>query len=158
MSELWFMADTIPSLNDHEDPAPQPSPRARPVRSGRVHARSLQLAERIDLKGLERADQFSVHPMAFRHGDTGTVVLFRTGAVVFIEMTPMAEESIIEDLASRLVDPIADPESESAELLIDHDNDDQVLVNGVISLEDATPERLLLVAEALAAKVALAFD
>jgi hypothetical protein len=39
-------------------------------------ARALQLAERIDLKGLERPDQFSSSPLAFRAGG-GTAVLFR---------------------------------------------------------------------------------
>ena len=31
-------------------------------------ARALQLSERIELKGLERADQFSSSPLAFRVG------------------------------------------------------------------------------------------
>jgi hypothetical protein len=44
-------------------------------------ARALQLAERIDLKGLERPDQFSSSPLAFRAGG-GTAVLFRFGAAV----------------------------------------------------------------------------
>jgi hypothetical protein len=43
-------------------------------------ARALQLAERIDLKGLERPEQFSSNPLAFKAGSGGTVVLFRFGA------------------------------------------------------------------------------
>ncbi len=32
---------------------------------GPITVRALQLAERIELKGLERADQFSSNPLAF---------------------------------------------------------------------------------------------
>ena len=52
-------------------------------------ARALQVAERIDLKGLERHDQFSSSPLAFRTAGGGTVVLFRFGAAVFIGMNPL---------------------------------------------------------------------
>ena len=42
-------------------------------------ARALQLAERIDLKGLEREDQLSINPLAFPVGRDGMVALFRFG-------------------------------------------------------------------------------
>jgi uncharacterized Rmd1/YagE family protein len=47
-------------------------------------ARALQLAERIDLKGLERPDQFSSSPLAFRAGG-GTAVLFLSVALAYDE-------------------------------------------------------------------------
>ena len=56
--------------------------------------RALQLAERIDLKGLERADQFSSNPLAFKVAGGGTAVLFRFGAAVFVGMNPLEEDDM----------------------------------------------------------------
>ena len=69
-------------------------------------ARALQLAERIELKGLERPDQFSSTPLAFKAGNVGTVALFRFGAAVFVGMNPLEEEGIIKGLEARLIDPL----------------------------------------------------
>lgn len=123
-----------------------------------VPARALQLAERIDLKGLERPDQFSSQPLAFKVRDSGTVALFRFGAAAFIGMNPVEEESIIKGLEGRLVDPIAERENETVQITFRPDGDDQPMPNGSICLKNDAPERLLLVAEALATSVALAYD
>lgn len=120
-------------------------------------ARALQLAERIDLKGLERPDQFSSNPLAFKAGG-GTAVLFRFGAAVFVGMNPVEEEAIIRGLDGRLVEPLSERDSETVHLLVRPDGEDQPLANGALSLKDEAPERLLLVAEALAMSVALAYD
>src|SRR5262247_2826499 len=103
-------------------------------------ARALQLAERIELKGLERSDQFSSSPLAFRTSGGGTVVLFRFGAAVFAGMNPLQEESIIKDLAGRLVEPLADRESETLQIVIKADGEDQPLPDGTIALKDNSPE------------------
>src|SRR5882724_6144559 len=63
-----------------------------------LFARALQLAERIDLKGLERAEQFSSNPLAFKVATGGTVVLFRFGTAVFLGMNPLEEEAIVTGL------------------------------------------------------------
>ena len=122
------------------------------------HARALQLAERIDLKGLERSDQFSSNPLAFKVASGGTVVLFRSGAAVFIGMNPLEEEGIIKGLEGRLIDPLAERETELAQIVLRADGEDQPLTNGTISLKNDAPERLLLLAEALATSVAFAYD
>jgi len=121
-------------------------------------ARALQLAERIDLKGLERADQLSTNPLAFPVGRDGMVALFRFGAAVFIHMTPTQEVEIIAGLKSRLIEPLARPESESVSIAIKPGAEDSLTVSGNIELRNAAPERLLLIAEALAVSVALAYD
>ncbi len=120
-------------------------------------ARALQLAERIDLKGLEREEQLSSNPLAFTVGQDGMVVLFRFGAAVFIHLNPLQEEEIIAGLKSRLVEPLPLRETETADIIIRPTGDD-ALVGGNIELRNAAPERLLLVAEALAVSVALAYD
>jgi uncharacterized Rmd1/YagE family protein len=121
-------------------------------------ARALQLGERIDLKGLERPDQFSVHPLAFPTAGGGTVALFRFGAAVFIGMNPVEEEVVIRGLGARVIEPLAERESETATLQFRDTDDEQPTPTGVVELKNRAPERLLLVAEALAISVALAYD
>jgi uncharacterized Rmd1/YagE family protein len=120
--------------------------------------RALQLAERIDLKGLERADQFSSNPLAFKVAGGGTAVLFRFGAAVFVGMNPLEEERIIRELETRLIEPLAERENETAQIVVRADGEDQTLPSGVVVLKSDSPERLLLVAEALAMTVTLAYD
>jgi len=123
-----------------------------------LFARALQLAERIDLKGLERSEQFSSNPLAFRVRGGGTVALYRFGAAVFIGLNPLEEEDIIKGLASRLIDPLSERETETAQIVLRPDGEDQPLAGGSISLKNDAPERLLLLAEALATSVAFAYD
>ena len=126
--------------------------------NGTLTARALQLAERIDLKGLDRPDQFSSSPLAFKVGGGGTAVLFRFGAAVFLGMNPVEEEGIIKGLEGRLIDPLVERETETVQIVLNADGEDQPLPNGAISLKNDAPERLLLVAEVLATSVALAYD
>ena len=62
------------------------------VRRADIRARALQLAERIELKDLERPDQFP----AIRSRSTRQVAAlsscFRFGTAVFINMNPLEEE------------------------------------------------------------------
>jgi uncharacterized Rmd1/YagE family protein len=120
--------------------------------------RALQLGERIDLKGLERGDQFSTNPLAFRTQAGGTAVLFKSGSVVFFGMTPVEEESLIASLGPRISGPLAERESEAAHIVIKPGDEELVGASGALQLKSADPYRLLLVAEALATSVALGWD
>lgn len=123
-----------------------------------INVRAMQVAERIELKGLDRGDQFSSNPLAFPAGASGTVALFRFGAAVFIGMNPIEEEEVIRGLRDRLVEPLDERETEAANILVRAGAEDQLTTSGNIELKNAAPERLLLVAEALAVSVALAYD
>ncbi len=120
-------------------------------------ARALQLGERIDLKGLERDDSFSKNPLGFQTASAGTVVLFKTGAAVFFNLTPPEEEDIINSLASRISEPVVEREPETANIIVGGD-DDTVLPNGAVQLKAADTPRLLVIAEALAASASLSYD
>jgi uncharacterized Rmd1/YagE family protein len=120
--------------------------------------RALQLGERIDLKGLERDDAFSTNPLGFPTVSGGTVVLFKFGAAVFFALTPVEEEDLISSLGYRIGEPLKERESETARIVVRGDSDDLVSSSGAIQLQSAEPNRLLLVAEAMAVSVALAFD
>ena len=77
-----------------------------------MQVRALQLGESLDIKGLERSDAYSTNPMAFRTGSGGTAILFKTGAVVFFNMTPIEEEELIRGLLNRVKDPLSSREIE----------------------------------------------
>src|SRR5690606_27588733 len=121
-------------------------------------ARALQLAEHIDIKGLEREGQLSTNPLALPVGEKGMAVPFRFGAAVCIRMTPREQEEFIAGISSRLVETTPVHESESVSISILPDAEDSVPLTGNVVLTDDAPERLLLVAEALAVSVALGYD
>lgn len=120
--------------------------------------RALQLGERIDVKGLEREDAFSSDPLAFRTRTGGTVALFKSGAAVFINMTPIEEEDVVRGLGGRIVQPLAERESETAQIVVKPGEEELTSPTGAIQLKAADADRLLLVAEALAVSVSLASD
>lgn len=123
-----------------------------------IPVRALQLGERIDLKGLERDDAFSSDPLAFRTQNGASVMLFKSGAAVFVGLNPIEEEDLIRGLGSRIVSPLAEREVENAQLVIKPDDDEFLSSSGAIQLKTAEPNRLLLVAEVLAVSVALSYD
>lgn len=120
--------------------------------------RALQLGERIDLKGLEREDAFSSDPLAFRTQSGGSVMIFKSGAAVFIGLNPIEEEDLIRGLGERIVSPLTEREIETAQLVIKPGDDELLSSSGAIQLKNAESNRLLLVAEVLAVSVALAYD
>lgn len=121
-----------------------------------VHA--LQLGERIDLKGFERDDAFSVNPLAFRTRSGSTVVLFRSGTAVFFAMTPLEEEEVVDGLGSRIAGALAERERETVQVVIKPGEEELVGPTGALQLKSADQNRLLLVAAALAQSVSLAWD
>lgn len=123
-----------------------------------IPARALQLGESLDVKGLERDDGFSTHPLAFRTAGDGTAMLFKSGAAVFFAMTPVEEEALIHGLASRIKGVVEPREIETVQIVVRANEDDSVTAQGVINVKAADATRLLLVGEALAVSVALAYD
>jgi len=123
-----------------------------------ITVRALQLGERIDVKGLEREDAFSSTPLAFRTSGEGIVVLFKSGAAVFINMTPVEEEDLIRGLDARIIAPLDERETETVRLVVKPGEDELLSSAGALQIKSADPDRLLLVAVALAMSVTLAFD
>ncbi len=123
-----------------------------------IIVRALLLGEGLDLKGLERQDAFSVNPLAFTTSANGTAMLFKFGAVVFFNMTPIEEESLIHGLEHRTIGPLKDREIETALVVTAPEEEDLLSKTGAIQLRSTDSNRLLLVGEALAVSVALAYD
>lgn len=126
--------------------------------SQHVQVRAIQLGERIDLKGLEREDAFSKNPLAFHSGSSGTAVLFKSGTAVFIDMSPVEEEDLVDTLGPRITDALQERETESARLVVKPAEEELIGPTGAIQLKSADTNRLLLVAQALAMSTALAWD
>jgi uncharacterized Rmd1/YagE family protein len=124
----------------------------------RITVRALLLGNRLDTIGLERKDVLSTTPLAFRVGNDGVVALFRYGVAVMIGLSPLQEEEIISGLDGRIVEPISTREEEWAQIEVAADKEEQVTPSGIIVVRDLSPERTLLIADALATTVILAHD
>lgn len=125
----------------------------------RITARALLIADRLDTAGLERSDSVSTTPLAFqiRH-EGGFVALFRFGVVVLIGLTPFEEDEVLRSLDGRIKGEFTLREEESAIIELSGEREDQISPGGVISLKTRDPERLLVIADALAKSAALSHD
>ncbi len=124
----------------------------------RVTARALLIGDRIDIAGLERSDVLSTNPLAFRVGANGFAALFRYGAVVLVGLTPLEEDDVIRSVRHRVQGEFVRREEETEVIALSTDKDEQIPPGGPIYVRSLDPERLLLVADALAKSVALARD
>jgi len=98
----------------------------------------------------------STAPLAFRVGDNGVAVLFRYGVVVLIGLNALEEDEFLRGLAHRMTGAFARREEEIAAIELASEKDDQIPPGGPICLQSLSPERLILIAEALGKSVVLA--
>lgn len=124
----------------------------------RASARALLLGDRIDTGGLERGQVLATAPLAFRAGASGIAVVFRYGAVVLIGLTPQEQEEFLATIRPRVTRAYALRDEEAASVEIGTEADDQIPPGGPISIKTMSPERLVVIADALAKSVALAHD
>jgi required for meiotic nuclear division protein 1 len=129
--------------------------------------RALLLGERLETRGLERDNTISTTPLTLGLGKNRIAVLFRYGIVVFAGMSAIEEDEVIRSLGPRLSEPLATPERDSIQISINPNSEDQISPSGSITLKDASPERLQIVANVLSkslmlshyeARIASAFD
>ena len=134
-------------------------PTARPHPAGeRATARALLVGDRLDTAGLERGDALSIMPLAFPAGANGVAVLFRYGVAVFIGLRPLEEDEVLRSLEPRIKGRVARPDEESAIIELSADREDQIPPGGPIHIRAMSPDRLLVIADALAKSVMLARD
>ena len=124
----------------------------------RLTARALIVGERIDTAGLERPDMIASLPLAFRVGEHGMVALFRFGVAVLVGLTPLEEEDTLTRLRARVSGERARGDDETAVLEISPNVDEQKASGGPIQIKNLSPQRFLVIADALAKTVALARD
>lgn len=125
----------------------------------RLTARALIVGERIDTAGLERPDTISSLPLAFRVGPVGMVALFRFGVAVMVGLTPLEEEDTLARLKTRVTGSRARGDDETAVFEIaPQDEGAPEEAGGPIQIKNLSPQRFLVIADALAKTVALARD
>jgi uncharacterized Rmd1/YagE family protein len=129
---------------------------AQPYR--RVTARALLLGDRIDASGLERSDMLSSNPLAFNAGASGFVALYRFGVAVFVGLSPLEEDEVLNQVKLRVSGQHEHVDDEIAQIDISAENEDRIPAGGTIHLRDLSPARLLVVADALAKTVSLGRD
>lgn len=120
-------------------------------------ARAVVLGERIDTAGLERRDALSTAPLSFRVAQ-GLVVVFRYGVVVMIGLDPLAEDEVLRGIIPRVLGDLALREEETIRLAARDDLDEGVQPDGVVRIGALSPDKLLVVADAVAKSAALASD
>jgi uncharacterized Rmd1/YagE family protein len=131
---------------------------SRQVPRGTRRIKAMLLSDRIDTAGLEREDVVSTVPLTYRFGADGLVTLFRYGVAVIMCMSPQEEAEIVRSLQPRLIRPVAVIEEETLLIESAPDKDDQILPGGPMILRNATPDRLIVIADALSKSVVLARD
>jgi uncharacterized Rmd1/YagE family protein len=127
-----------------------------PLSGPRTTARAFFVADRLNTSGLERGDVLATTPLAFRVNENGVAILFRYGVVVLIGLNALEEEEFLRSLQSRTTRLFARREEETATIELAAEREDQIPPGGPICLQSLTPERLILVGEALAKSAVLA--
>jgi uncharacterized Rmd1/YagE family protein len=117
--------------------------------------RALLLGERLETRGLERDDTFAVNPLALRVGRRGMAFLFRYGAAVFVGLSAIEEDEVVRSLHARVHNPLAIPEIDQVEVRIGPAADDQIDASGAVLLQEASPERLQIIANVLSKSLVL---
>ena len=118
--------------------------------------RAILLGERIDTRGLEDPEPLATAPLALKCEPDGIVVVFRYGVAVFFGVSPSEERRFIDRLMPRVVEPYDPPEIDELRVAVRSDAEEQMSVDGTLTLRDLSVERAQLVADALAKSMMLA--
>jgi len=120
-----------------------------------LRARAVILGERLDHRGLGPGGTAMADPVPIAAPAPISAFAFRWGAVVIFSANPTEEAALLASLAPRITNP-ADSLAEETALIALGAERDGVDAEGVIQLCDQAPERLAVVADALAKSAALA--
>lgn len=121
----------------------------------RIEARAWFAGDRIDVRRLERGESLAVSPLTVRAGNSGCAMIFRNGSLVLFGLEPAEEASFLHHCEPFITDAFAEPESETAELVIDPEKRERVDATGALVLHDLSLTRLQVVAQILAKSAVL---
>lgn len=122
-----------------------------------VRIRGLLVGERIDLRALETTQRLAMAPTVIAAGDRGCAALFRYGAVVLFNLSPVEEASFLTNLRPLISGQFAQLEIEDAVLKIDPQAKEERAANGVVVVAAPSLDRVQIVADIFAKSVALAY-
>jgi uncharacterized Rmd1/YagE family protein len=121
-------------------------------------ARALLIGDRIDTVGQEYDRALSRTPLAFTAGTSGVVTLFRYGVVVMIGLTPSEQEKFLQSIRPRVKGEFTIRDEETAVIELSASDEDHIAPGGPICVKAMSPEHLLVISDALAKSVVLAYD
>ena len=124
----------------------------------RFSALTLLLGDRLDLTHIDASNRFSTSPLAYRAGDVGYAILFRYGVIVLCGLTRDEEERVLSEISSRIIRPVKQPEEDREVIEVAAEGTDQIPPGGPIYVKELSPERMLVIADALAKSAALHRD
>jgi len=123
-----------------------------------LRAHAVLLGERLGRPGVDADGVIAAAPLSFRLGAYGLVAVFRYGAVVMFGLSDAQEAHTLKELSERVIGPEERLEDEVAQILVRPGEDEHITPTGAIRLSEASPDHLLVVADALAKSIALARD
>lgn len=115
------------------------------------------MGHRIDIAGLERPDMISANPLAFKVG-SGLVALYRFGVAVLANLSPLEEEAFLKVIDGRIGGKRGHIDDEVAVIELRSDYEDVIPPGGPMQLMDLSPQRFIVLSDALAKSVALGRD
>lgn len=126
----------------------------------RPTARALRLGGRLRLADLEAGaldlgEVIAPSPLVLRLGGAGCAALFPYGTVVFFGVSRAGEEAFLQKLGDRIEHPLATPVIVESRIEI---GTGETISGDLVTVRDLSPASLVVVADALAKNVALAFE
>lgn len=119
-----------------------------------VYVGAYFLGRRIDVRALPAERRLSSSPVTLRVGLNGCVVVFRYGAVVFVDVPKHETDEFLTQVRPLVSNPIELPIIEEVYLHVDRSGPEGP-EDGSVRLNEATLEKYQLVAEVLAKSVIL---
>jgi len=145
------MRQTGAPLEDRKAAVPVPEIRPEPI-----EVQAVLLGERLDTRALEGTGPLATAPLAVPLPEGGVAVLFRYGVVVLFGAARHDADRFVAAVVGNITEPLAVPEREDAQILIQPGSEQHVDTAGNILLRERTIERLQLVADVLAKNLVLA--
>lgn len=120
-----------------------------------IKARGRLIGKQLDLRSLGQAKRVAVQPLTLTSGEKGLAVLFRYGAVVLFDVPVEQEASLVASLIPLVSESVVRMETEDLEIRI-VPGVDEGFSGGILQLQEASTDRLQIIAEVLAQSMVLA--
>ena len=122
----------------------------------RIVASARFLGARIATDALEQEQAVATVPLTLRLAEGGHAVVFRFGVVVFVDVEPRRQASLVRDLAALVLEPFPEPELEELDVVVRPDGREGLDPRGSVVVRQLGLGRIQIVAQVLAKSVVLA--
>jgi uncharacterized Rmd1/YagE family protein len=122
----------------------------------RVIADAWFVGQHIDTRGLGAREPLAGSPLTLPIDGGGYVMVFRFGALVFLDAPPEAERAFVDGIGPRVSAAFSNPDTDRLEIVADAERDGQLDASGRLSISELSLERLQIVAHILVKSTVLA--